>query len=62
MASKKQGFLLYGSIAVVVTVALGLSSFMSIGNGERFKAIMLFIAFAMLLCGVMIARDRKSVV
>ncbi len=56
MASKKQGFLLYGSIAVVVTVALGLSSFMSIGNGERFKAIMLFIAFAMLLCGVMIAR------
>ena len=56
MASKKQTFLLYGSIAVMVTAALGLSSFMSVGNGERFKAVMLFVAFAMLLWGVITVR------
>lgn len=56
MASTKRAFLLYGSIAAMVTVALGLSSFMSIGNGERFKAIMLFGVFAMFLCGVVIVR------
>lgn len=56
MTSKKSAFFLYGSIALLVTAALGLSSFMSVGNGERFKAVMLFAVFVMFLCGVIIVR------
>ena len=43
--TKKVSFFIYAGIAAAVTVSLGLASFMSIGNGERFKAIMLSVVF-----------------
>ena len=54
--SKKVSFLIYAGIAVTVTGSLGLSSFMSIGNGERFKAVMLFVVFLSLLYAVVSVR------
>ncbi len=60
MTSKKVDAFLYGSIAAVTVAALGLSSFMSIGNGERFKALMLLTVFLAFLWSVTAVRLKWS--
>lgn len=56
MTAKTKSILIYIVTAVAVTVSLGVASFMTVGEGERFKALMLFSAFAALLFGAVAVR------